>query len=67
MKYVEEILSPGEQIMAASRLHWIVFLDPIAFVVIGAVLVVYSSMVPDFTSPRVALPLISGHCPGHIV
>jgi uncharacterized membrane protein YdbT with pleckstrin-like domain len=57
MKYVEEILSPGEQIMTASRLHWIVFLDPIAFVVIGAVLVVYSSIVPD--SPVLGLPYLS--------
>lgn len=57
MRYVEEILSPGEQIVAASRLHWIVFLGPIAFVVIGAILVVYSSMVP--ASPVPGLPYLS--------
>ena len=40
MKYVEQVLQPGETVAYATSLHWLVYLRPIVLLVLSGLLVV---------------------------
>ena len=48
MSYVETVLQPGEVVVGTTRLHWFIYLAPLAILVLGlAVFIVGSSFDPD--------------------
>jgi uncharacterized membrane protein YdbT with pleckstrin-like domain len=50
MKYTEKVLQPGETIRFSSRVHWIVYLRGIVFIVLGIVVgVLLRRFVPNST------------------
>lgn len=54
MKYVERVLQPGERVVHAAKLHWLIYLIPVALLVVAvicAVLAVRSD------KPGIAIPL----------
>src|ERR1700733_2255923 len=48
MSYVETVLQPGEVVIGQTRLHWFIYLTPLAMLALGiAVFVVGASFDPD--------------------
>ncbi len=47
MGYVERHLLPNEQVLYKTRLHWVLFLRPVALVVVGAILTGLLARVPQ--------------------
>jgi uncharacterized membrane protein YdbT with pleckstrin-like domain len=48
MSYVESVLQPGEVVLGQTRLHWFIYLKPLAILALGvAVFVVGASFDPD--------------------
>ena len=43
MSYVRSVLQPNEKILVIGRLHWIVYIRAILFLIVGAVLVALES------------------------
>ena len=54
MKYVEQVLQPGEKIIYATSLHWLVYLRAIILVIIAVATLLASRAVPE---PGLALAL----------
>ena len=54
MKYVEQVLQPGERVIYATSLHWLVYLRSILLLILALVALAASSAVPE---PGLALGL----------
>ena len=54
MKYVEQVLQPGEKVIYATSLHWLVYLRAIMLLIVAGACLVASRMVPE---PGVTLAL----------
>ena len=54
MKYVEQVLQPGEKVMYATSMHWLVYLRAIMLLIIAGAGLIASRIVPE---PGVALAL----------
>jgi uncharacterized membrane protein YdbT with pleckstrin-like domain len=54
MKYVEQVLQPGEKLIYATSLHWLVYLRSILLLILALVALAASSTVPE---PGLALGL----------
>src|SRR5947207_15792767 len=54
MKYVEQVLQPGEKVIYATSLHWLVYLRAILLVILAGGCLVASGMFPE---PGVKLAL----------
>jgi uncharacterized membrane protein YdbT with pleckstrin-like domain len=48
MSYIESVLQPGEVVIGQTRLHWFIYLTPLAILVLGlAVFIVGASFDPE--------------------
>jgi len=47
MKYVEQVLQPGEKVIYATSLHWLVYLRSILLLILALVALAASSTVPE--------------------
>ena len=54
MKYVEQVLQPGEKVIYATSLHWLVYLRAILLLILALIALAASSAVPE---PALALGL----------
>jgi len=54
MKYVEQVLQPGEKVIYATSLHWLVYLRSILLLILALIALAASSAVPE---PGLALGL----------
>ena len=45
MKYVEQVLQPGEKVVYATSLHWFVYLRAIQMVILAALCLIAAGMV----------------------
>jgi uncharacterized membrane protein YdbT with pleckstrin-like domain len=54
MKYVEQVLQPGETVIYATSLHWLVYLRAIVLLILALVCLIASASVPE---PVAALAL----------
>lgn len=54
MKYVERVLQPGETVIHAARLHWLIYLIPVVLLSIAAVCAVIAV---GSDKPGIAIPL----------
>jgi uncharacterized membrane protein YdbT with pleckstrin-like domain len=59
MKYVEQVLQPGETVVYATSLHWLVYLKAIVLLLLGLACLVGSAMVAGEVSIAV-LKIVSG-------
>ena len=59
MKYIERVLQPGEAVVYATSLHWLIYLRAIVLLVIALVCLVASG---GFTEPgiSIALQIVAG-------
>jgi uncharacterized membrane protein YdbT with pleckstrin-like domain len=59
MKYVERVLQPGETVVHAARLHWLIYLVPAALLVAAALCAAFAVRYsqPDLAKPGIAIPL----------
>ena len=54
MNYVERVLQPGERVLHAARLHWLIFLVPVLLLVAALVCAVLAA---GSDAPGIAIPL----------
>jgi uncharacterized membrane protein YdbT with pleckstrin-like domain len=54
MKYVEQVLQPGEKLIYATSLHWLVYLRAILLLIVAGACLIGASMIPE---PSVKLGL----------
>jgi uncharacterized membrane protein YdbT with pleckstrin-like domain len=54
MKYVEQVMQPGEKLIYATSLHWLVYLRAILLLILAAACLIAAGMVPE---PSVAVAL----------
>lgn len=47
MGYVERHLLPDERVLYKTRLHWILFVKPLALVIVGAILTALLARIPE--------------------
>ena len=47
MGYVERHLLPDERVLYKTRLHWILFVKPLALVIVGAILTALLGRIPE--------------------
>jgi uncharacterized membrane protein YdbT with pleckstrin-like domain len=47
MKYVEQVLQPGETVVYATSLHWLVYLRPILLVILALLCLIASASVTE--------------------
>ena len=55
MKYVEQVLQPGETVVHAARLHWFIYLIPVLMLTVAAICAVFA-LTSD--KPGIAIPLL---------
>ena len=58
MKYVNRVLQPGETVIAATRLHWLIFLPAIILLLIALALIATSGLTSG--DPALALEVAAG-------
>lgn len=54
MNYVERVLQPGERVVHAARLHWLIFLVPVLLLIAAVVCAVIAA---GSDVPGIAIPL----------
>lgn len=54
MKYVQRVLQPGERVVHAARLHWLIYLIPMVLLIIAAVCAIFAVRSDE---PGIAIPL----------
>ena len=47
MKYVEQVLQPGEKVIYATSLHWLVSLRAIVLLILAVAVLIASSAIPE--------------------
>ncbi len=47
MKYVEQVLQPGEKVIYATSLHWLVYLRAIVLLILAVAVLIASSAIPE--------------------
>ncbi|MGE5269406.1 MAG: PH domain-containing protein [Thiohalocapsa sp.] len=55
MKYVEQVLQPGETVLYATSLHWLVYLRAIMLLIVAIICVVVASGFNDQSLPKLVL------------
>jgi Bacterial PH domain len=55
MKYVQRVLQPGESVVHAARLHWLIFLTPVVLLILAVVCAVLAI---GSDKPGIAIPLL---------
>src|SRR4051812_2512281 len=55
MKYIERVLQPGETVIHAARLHWLVYLIPVVLLILTALCAVFTIR---SDKPGIAIPLL---------
>jgi uncharacterized membrane protein YdbT with pleckstrin-like domain len=51
MSYVQRVLQPGEAVVYATRLHWLVYVRPVLLLVLAVVLAVLADIRSDWPLP----------------
>jgi uncharacterized membrane protein YdbT with pleckstrin-like domain len=59
MKYVQKVLQPGELLVYATTLHWFIYLRAITFAIIGIILLVACSFLPEEDARTICLMIVS--------
>ena len=57
MKYVEQVLQPGETVAYATSLHWLVYLRPIVLLVLSVLSLIAASAVTALSPGRRRSPI----------
>src|ERR1035437_5068203 len=58
VSYVRSVLQPNEKVLITGRLHWIVYIKAILFLIVGTALVALENNLPNGDA-RLKIPLIS--------
>ena len=59
MKYVEQVLQPGETVIYATSLHWLVYLRAVVLLILALVCLIASAIVAE-QAAALALKIVAG-------
>ena len=59
MRYVRRVLQPGETVVYATRLHWLIYVRAVVLVIIAAAVAIATSFVADKPNINLALWIVA--------